>query len=117
MLCLSRRPRIGDELAFVDVDASPHAQCAEVGERGLVLARVDGDGQPVGRYGAGKRHLARDGCTNSARLAQSDVDAAMLARGVRVGNHVELEKKGTVGGPGPRPGRRTADETPHGNES
>jgi hypothetical protein len=115
-LGVARRPDRRHGVAFCHGGALRHRDGAEVRERdGESRGRLDGEAAAGGRHRPGERHDAGRGGANRRTGAAADVDAAMLARRVRV-NGVEEERLEDCPVGGPRPGRRRGREDEHGEE-
>ena len=117
MLSVARWPGICDRVSLGDDGSLPDAQRSEVCEGCLVS--VGGDDrhrETVRRHLPGERHLAGRGRLYRRRLAYRDVDSAMLTRGVLVSTDRVAAKHVAVGGPHPRPRRRSGAERPDDGE-
>jgi hypothetical protein len=102
MLRSPGQARPGDRVAFLHDCAALHEQRAEVRERGLVAARgLDRDSPAVRRDGPGERHLTRCRRTHRHGVAESEVDATVLAARIRVFADGEGTQDVTVRRPGP----------------
>jgi hypothetical protein len=107
VLGVAGRTRVGDDVALRDGHALAHAKRSEMRQRRLVsVARRDRDRETVRRHLAGEGDFTRCGRTDRRRIAQVDVDPAMLARRVRVVRDRERPQNGPVRGPRPRERRR-----------
>lgn len=96
---------LGDEAASRDRDRAELQQRDRVAVGGL-----DRHGPPAAGHGAAERDRAGGRRANDGADLGPDVDAAMLAGGVRVLAELERPEDGPVGGPGPRGGGRDDDE-------
>ncbi|HET7648011.1 MAG TPA: hypothetical protein VFK17_05525 [Gaiellaceae bacterium] len=99
-----------DDVALGDRAAGGDGDRAEVRERhGEPVGSRDRDGAARARHGAGERH--RPGRGRAHRLAggRADVDAAVLAGGVRV-RGIEGERLDDAAARGPRPRSRDGRE-------
>ena len=117
MFSVARWPGICDRVSLRDDRSLPDAQRSEVCERRLVsVAGDDRHRETVRRDLSCERHLPGRGRPYRARVAYCDVDSAMLTRGVFVPTDRVAAKHFAVGGPRPRPRRRSADERPDDGE-
>ena len=111
------RPRICDWLSLRNGRPLSDTQRSEMRERRLVsVGSDDRHREAVRRNLSRKRHLTGGGRPNRAGVGHSDVDSAMLARGVLVATDRVVSKHVAVGRPHPRPGRRTGAERPDDGE-
>jgi hypothetical protein len=96
------RAGLGDRVAFLHDCAALHEQRAEVRERRLVARRgLDRERPPVRRHRSGERHLTRCRRTHRSRVAESNVNATVLAARIRVVADGERAQDLAVDGPGP----------------
>jgi hypothetical protein len=118
VLGLARRPGVGDRLTLGHLVAAPDAKVAEVHEGRLVPARGrDGDRGAVRGKRPCERHLTGRRRSGRGRIAERDVDPAVLAARVLVGADREPTEHRAVRRPRPRPGGRAGDERPHEHRS
>ena len=88
--------------SFCDVAAGGDGVGAEMLERDRVaVGGADGDRFPARRDGAGEADGARGGSAHGPPGGSADVDAAVLAAGVRIVTQDEGSKHRPVDGPGP----------------
>jgi hypothetical protein len=107
VLGLARGPTGCHGLALGHRVAPLDEQSPEVRERRLVpLGRRDGDGQAMRGHGPGERHIPRCRSPDGRRTTERDVDAAMLATGVRVVADRVAAQHLAVRRPRPGPGVR-----------
>jgi hypothetical protein len=99
VLGLAGRACVREDVAFRDGRPSSHAQRTEMRQRHLGVADGDCDREPARRNLARERDLARDRRPYRRRVAERDVDAAVLAGGVRVGTDGEATQHGAFGRP------------------
>ena len=84
------------------LSAAFHLEWAEVRQRGAVpVGGEDRHGEPVRRDGAGERDLAGGRCPDDPRVAERDVDAAMLTAGIGVVADGEAAEHFALRGPAP----------------
>jgi hypothetical protein len=99
---VSRGPRVGDRLAFLDEITASHERRAEMGERRFVTARRDDrDRRSVRRDLPGERDLPGSRRADDRRAFEGDVDPAVLSARVWVVADGVPAENGAVGGPGP----------------
>ena len=114
VLRLPRRARVCDEIALDDTGAAPDAECSQMSEGRLVVARHDGHGEPVRRHPSCKCDLTGNRRSYRRRGTEGDVDSSMLPGGVGVAADREPAQHGAVDGPRPRhcswPGGERQDE-------
>lgn len=103
----------GDRRILVDLGAPLDEQRAEVRQRHLAAVSCgDCDGQPVCRDLARERDLPGSRSAYDGGIAEGDVDAAVLAPGIRVLADRELPQDRSVRRPGPGRRIRRGDERP-----
>jgi hypothetical protein len=96
------RAGLGDGIALGNAGAALHQQRAQVRERRLVaVAGEDRHGQPVRRDLSGERDVARGRRADDTRVAERDVDSAMLAACIRVVAEHEAAQHRALRGPRP----------------
>jgi hypothetical protein len=105
VLGLTGRAGVGQEIPLRDGGATPDAQRSEVRQRHPGVADRDRDGEPVRGNLPCERDLAGHRCAHRSRIAEGDVDAAVLTRGVRVAADGKAAENGAVRRPRPRPRR------------
>ena len=104
VLRFSGWPRFCDCITLRDAPTALHEQRAEVGQRRLVsVIRGDRHGQAVGRHLSGEGDLTSDRRQHAARIAESDVHAAVLPTRIAIVRDGELAEDRPVGGPRPCP--------------
>jgi hypothetical protein len=113
VLDCSRRTGLGDRRALGDERAAPHEERPQMGEGRLVpVGRRDRHGEAVRRNLAGERDLSRRRRPNDGGLSHGDVDAAVLAPGIRIVAERELLEDRPVRRPSPGSRIWRGDERP-----
>jgi hypothetical protein len=109
-LGLAARADRRDDVSFLDRGSGGHADRAEMHERDRVTVRSPNrQAEPLARQPPGEGDDAGCRRTKVGACGSSDVDAAMLAAGVRVVLGRERPQDRSLDGPGP-PGRRLAED-------
>ena len=96
---------LADDRPLRDGAASGDDDRSELEERdGMAVGGLDRHGPAAARDGAGEGDGTGSGCADGVADGAGDVDAAVLARGVRVRANREGPEHRTVGGPDPAGG-------------
>ena len=112
MLRFAGRTGVGDHIAFRDESTAPDAQRPEVRQRHLVVLEFDRHREAVRRDLAREGDGTPDGRAHRPRAPESDVDPAVLTRGVRVSTDGESLEDLPVRRPCPRPRGCAGHERP-----
>lgn len=113
VLRFSGWPGFCDGVTLHDAPTTLHEQRAEVGQRRLVpVVRRDRHGQAVGRYLPGECDLTGGRRQHTARIAESNVHAAVLPTRIAIVRDGELAEDRPIRGPRPRPGGGSPSERP-----
>jgi len=103
-LWLGGLPDAPDRCSFLDRRALRHRRRAEMCERnGVPVGSRDRDNEPAARHLAHERHLAAGRRVDGRAQVAADVDAPVLAAGVRVGAETEGAEHRSVDRPRPGP--------------
>jgi hypothetical protein len=107
------RPGLRDRVALLYMSAASHLERAQVRQRSPVaVGGEDRHGEPVRRHRAGERDLAGSRRPDDLRVAERDVDPAMLSAGVGVVAEGEAAKHCAFRGPVPGLRAGSSDQRP-----